>query len=58
MAQHASPFYNEIPSSIAKAYLEIRNGEHFCAHSAYPDEDILVKYGVARMGFLCSGLRL
>lgn len=49
VAQHASPFYNDIPRSTAKAFLEIRNGDHFCANSGYPDEDILGKYGVSWM---------
>ncbi|HAG97255.1 MAG: alpha/beta hydrolase [Pseudomonadales bacterium] len=49
VAQHASPFYREIPGSTAKAFLEINGGDHFCANSGYPDEDILGKYGIAWM---------
>ena len=48
-AIHASPFYNDIPRSTAKAYLEITAGTHFCANSGYPNEDILGKYGIAWM---------
>ncbi len=49
VAVHASPFYNDIPNTTPKAFLEINNGSHFCANSGYPDEDILGKYGVAWM---------
>jgi len=46
---HASPFYNSIPSSTDKAFLEINGGSHYCANSGNSDEDILGKYGVAWM---------
>ncbi len=46
---HASPFYNDIPSSTDKAFLEISGGSHYCANSGNADEDILGKYGVAWM---------
>lgn len=46
---HASPFYNDIPNSTPKAFLEINNGSHYCANSGYSDEDILGKYGVSWM---------
>ena len=49
VSQHASPFYNSIPNSTAKAFLEINGGDHFCANSGYPNEDILGKYGIAWM---------
>ncbi|MCG8535117.1 MAG: hypothetical protein MI808_08465 [Pseudomonadales bacterium] len=49
VAQHASPFYNDIPNSTPKAFLEIDGGDHFCANSNYPWEDILGKYGIAWM---------
>ena len=38
-----------LPGSTAKAFLEINGGDHFCANSGYPDEDILGKYGIAWM---------
>lgn len=46
---HASPFYNRIPSTTPKAYLEIYGGSHFCANSGYPNEDLLGMYGIAWM---------
>lgn len=29
---HASPFYNALPSSVSKAFVNINNGNHFCAN--------------------------
>jgi dienelactone hydrolase len=49
VSQHASPFYNRIPSSTNKAFLEINNGQHSCANSGNSNEDLLGKYGVAWM---------
>ncbi|MGC1511054.1 alpha/beta hydrolase [Ketobacter sp. MCCC 1A13808] len=49
VGQHASPFYNAIPDSTPKAFLEINGGSHFCANSGYSDEDLLGKYGIAWM---------
>ncbi|MVF13068.1 alpha/beta hydrolase [Ketobacter sp. MCCC 1A13808] len=49
VGQHASPFYNDIPNSTAKAFLEINGGSHYCANSGYSDEDILGKYGISWM---------
>jgi len=49
VSSHASPFYNRIPSSTHKAFLEINGGSHYCANSGNADEDILGKYGVAWM---------
>lgn len=46
---HASPFYNRIPGSTPKAFLEIYGGSHFCANSGYPNEDLLGLYGIAWM---------
>ncbi|MBL4827328.1 MAG: hypothetical protein JKY66_06385 [Spongiibacteraceae bacterium] len=46
---HASPFYNDIPRSTPKAFVEINGGSHYCANSGYADEDILGKYGIAWM---------
>lgn len=57
VAQHASPFYRDIPESTPKAFLEIRNGDHFCANSNYPNEDILGKYGVSWMKRFIDGDR-
>lgn len=49
VAVHASPFYNKIPSSTPKAFLEIYGGSHFCANSGYPDQALLGRYGIAWM---------
>jgi len=49
VSSHASPFYNDIPNSTDKAFLEINNGSHYCANSGNANEDILGKYGVAWM---------
>jgi dienelactone hydrolase len=49
VSQHASPFYNTIPSSTDKAYLEINNGSHSCANSGNSNADLIGKYGVAWM---------
>ncbi len=46
---HASPFYNAIPGSTPKAFLEIGRGSHYCANSGNADANILGKYGVAWM---------
>ncbi|MCG8535116.1 MAG: hypothetical protein MI808_08460 [Pseudomonadales bacterium] len=49
VASHAADFYSDIPNSTSKAFLEIDNGDHFCANSSGSDEDILGKYGIAWM---------
>jgi len=46
---HASPFYNRIPSSTDKALLEINNGGHSCANGGGSNAGILGKYGVSWM---------
>lgn len=47
--QHARPFYNSIPSTVPKAFLEINNGDHLCVMNGDQFEDVLGKYGVAWM---------
>ncbi|MBC7984670.1 MAG: alpha/beta hydrolase, partial [Candidatus Obscuribacterales bacterium] len=49
VGSHASPFYNSIPASVDKAYLEINNGSHSCAGSSAStaNKAMLGKYGVA-----------
>ncbi|WP_413043312.1 alpha/beta hydrolase family protein [Pseudomonas sp. YJ42] len=49
VAAHASPFYNRIPNTTSKAFLEIYGGSHFCANSGYPNEDLLGMYGISWM---------
>ncbi len=46
---HASPFYNRIPASTDKAYLEINNGSHSCANGGGSNGGLLGKYGVSWM---------
>lgn len=49
VGSHASPFYNDIPRSTPKAFMEINNGSHYCANSGESNEDILGRNGVAWM---------
>ncbi len=49
VALHASPFYNKIPTTTPKAFLEIYGGSHFCANSGYPNQDLLGLYGISWM---------
>lgn len=46
---HASPFYNRIPGTTEKAYLEINNGGHSCANGGGSNGGLLGKYGVSWM---------
>lgn len=46
---HASPFYNSIPNTTDKAYIEINNGSHTCANDGGYDRPLLGKYGVSWM---------
>lgn len=55
---HASPFYNRIPSTTDKAYLEINGGSHFCANDGGSIGGLLGKYGVSWMKrFIDNDLR-
>tara|TARA_R100000306_G_scaffold61528_1_gene64359 strand:- start:27557 stop:28261 length:705 start_codon:yes stop_codon:yes gene_type:complete len=49
VGSHASPFYNRIPASTDKAYLEINNGDHRCANGGGSNGGLLGKYGVSWM---------
>ncbi|WP_111494953.1 MULTISPECIES: alpha/beta hydrolase family protein [Marinobacter] len=49
VSSHASPFYNDIPGSTAKAFFEINNGDHFCANGGNLNNAVLSKYGVSWM---------
>ena len=49
VSSHASPFYNSLPSTTKKAYLEINNGSHSCANSGNNYPGLIGKYGVAWM---------
>jgi triacylglycerol lipase len=48
---HASPFYNRIPASTDKAYMEITNGPHNCANgdNGNGNDALLSTYGVSWM---------
>lgn len=48
---HASPFYNTIPTSTDKAYMEITNGPHNCANgdNGNGNDALLSTYGVSWM---------
>jgi len=55
---HASPFYNSIPSSTDKAYIEINGGSHSCANDGGSNAGLLGKYGVSWMKrFIDNDLR-
>lgn len=47
--QHASPFYNSLPSNIDKAFVEINGGSHFCANGGSIYNDVLGRLGVSWM---------
>ena len=46
---HASPFYNTIPSSTDKAFMELNNGPHNCANGNNSYTATLSTYGVSWM---------
>ncbi|TVP87420.1 MAG: alpha/beta hydrolase [Pseudomonadaceae bacterium] len=49
---HASPFYNNIPSSIDKAFVQLNNGNHYCANGGSSFgryDDVLGRMGVSWM---------
>ena len=47
--QHASPFYNSLPSSIDKAFVEINGGSHYCGNGGSIYNDVLSRFGVSWM---------
>jgi dienelactone hydrolase len=46
---HASPFYNSIPGTTDKAFLEINGGGHSCANGGGSNGGLLGKMGVSWM---------
>lgn len=46
---HASPFYNQIPASTPKAFVEISRGSHYCANGGGSNNDVLSRLGVSWM---------
>lgn len=49
VATNVSPFWFDVPNSTPKLYVEINNGDHFCANTGNSDEDLLGKIGVSWM---------
>ncbi|MEH6688920.1 MAG: dienelactone hydrolase family protein [Halopseudomonas sabulinigri] len=47
--QHASPFYNQIPNSTDKAFVELRGGSHYCGNGGGIYNDVLGRLGVSWM---------
>lgn len=46
---HADPFYNAIPTSTDKAFVEINGGNHYCANGDNQYNDVLSRLGVSWM---------
>jgi triacylglycerol lipase len=49
VSSHAIPFYNAIPSSTRKNYVEIRNDDHFCVMNGGGHDATLGKLGISWM---------
>ncbi|RBP50683.1 dienelactone hydrolase family protein [Arenicella xantha] len=49
VSSHASPFYNTIPTSTDKAFMEISGGQHNCANGSNSNNALLATYGVSWM---------
>jgi len=49
VSSHASPFYNSIPSTTKKAFLEMNNGDHFCVMTGQANYRYMGKYTVSWM---------
>ncbi len=47
--RHASPFYNQLPSGLPKAYFEMNNGNHYCGNGGNSYNDELSRLGVSWM---------
>lgn len=47
--QHASPFYNALPSGDDKAFVEINGGSHYCGNGGSIYNDVLSRFGVSWM---------
>lgn len=46
---HAEPFYEAIPSSTNKAFVEINGGSHYCGNGGNSYNDVLSRFGVSWM---------
>jgi hypothetical protein len=49
VSSHAVPFYNAIPGSTRKNYVEIRNDDHFCVMNGGGHYETLGKLGISWM---------
>lgn len=47
--QHADPFYEQLPSGLSKAYMELNNGSHYCGNGGNSYNDQLSRLGVSWM---------
>lgn len=47
VSQHASPFYNSLPSSTRKAFMEMNNGDHFCVMTGNDYTRLMGKYAIS-----------
>ena len=46
---HADPFYEAIPTSTDKAFVEINGGSHYCGNGGNSYNDVLSRFGVSWM---------
>jgi dienelactone hydrolase len=46
---HASPFYNQVPTSIPKAFVQLNRGNHYCANGGNAFNADLSRLGVSWM---------
>jgi dienelactone hydrolase len=49
VSSHALPFYNSIPTSTKKAFMEMNNGDHYCVMTGRANEPLMGKYAVSWM---------
>ena len=49
VVSHASPFYNQMPNSIEKAFVEISGGSHYCGNGGGTNDAVLSRLGVSWM---------
>lgn len=49
VGSHADPFYEAIPSSTDKAFVEMNNGSHYCGNGDNDYNDELSRYGISWM---------
>jgi dienelactone hydrolase len=49
VSSHALPFYQSIPTSVKKAFMEMNNGDHFCVMTGQANYPMMGKYVVSWM---------